>query len=401
MLSNLQVLKQIRQRIQTIPNQHGEFKRKEHYCCYLLCQKAGLRVSEAVNFNLNQKTHKGLYSIKTKGKKNRYVYVPKKVISELKKCEWKPQQTNRFNFYHFLKSIKKSLEIPANTELTPHTLRRSFATYHAEAGLPLPLLQKLLGHQSIRTTALYWMNIYAEDDGNNDTESILAGKQWLEKSKPPQPEPEEPIKVNLDQPPILFTPNLPPFSPTQTEPLTKIHQLKNQLTQIHRENNNLKAENSDLQQDLNNLSEQNINLCQELTQTTAEKQQIQQKLTTAKETISQLTQDLANEREKSAVTENNLLTEKQINQSLQETNANLTQKNQADKQTITTLQNAYQIALKDKETTQKQLNQLLIEIKKAAQQFHQWQKLNYYQQPEREHQTLEAKIIHPPPWKKT
>jgi site-specific recombinase XerD len=52
-----------------------------------LCQKAGLRVSEAVNFNLNQKTEKGLYHIKTKGKKKRYVYIPKKVISELKKCE--------------------------------------------------------------------------------------------------------------------------------------------------------------------------------------------------------------------------------------------------------------------------------------------------------------------------
>jgi integrase len=47
------------------------------------------------------------------------------------------------------------LNISENTELTPHTLRRSFATYHAEAGMPLPLLQKQMGHDSIRTTALY------------------------------------------------------------------------------------------------------------------------------------------------------------------------------------------------------------------------------------------------------
>ncbi|RHZ36491.1 tyrosine-type recombinase/integrase [endosymbiont GvMRE of Glomus versiforme] len=241
MLPNLQVLKQIRQRILTIPNQHGEFKRKEHCGLFLLCQKAGLRVSEAVNFDLSAKTRKGLYRVKTKGKKERFVYIPKKVISELKKCEWKPQQTNRFNFYHFLKSIKKSLEIPANTELTPHTLRRSFATYHAEAGLPLPLLQKLLGHQSIRTTALYWMNTYHGDD-DDDTADILAGKQWLEKPKKPQPEPDNPVKVNLDQPPILFTPNLPSFNPIPTEHLTKIHQLENQLSQIQKENNNLKSE---------------------------------------------------------------------------------------------------------------------------------------------------------------
>jgi len=66
------------------------------------------------------------------------------------------------------------LNISKNIELTPHALRRAFATYHAENGLPLPLLQKLLGHSSIRTTALYWLNIY--NDNGDDTDDILAGK---------------------------------------------------------------------------------------------------------------------------------------------------------------------------------------------------------------------------------
>ena len=66
-------------------------------------------------------------------------------------------------------------------ELTPHTFRRAFTTYHANSGMPLPLLQKLLGHSSIRTTALYWQNIY----GENDTEDILIGKKWLEQSTQP------------------------------------------------------------------------------------------------------------------------------------------------------------------------------------------------------------------------
>jgi integrase len=65
------------------------------------------------------------------------------------------------------------LGINQNTELTPHTLRRSFTTYNAENGLPLPLLQKLLGHNSIRTTALYWRDIY----GENEVEDILVGKR--------------------------------------------------------------------------------------------------------------------------------------------------------------------------------------------------------------------------------
>ncbi|CAH1761584.1 16482_t:CDS:2 [Entrophospora sp. SA101] len=231
----LQFLEQIPQRILNLPNQRKESKRKEHYGLFLLCQKAGLRVSEAVNFDLNKKTRKGLYLIKSKGKKKRYVYIPKK-------------------------KIKRELNIPPDTELTPHTLRRAFATYQAEAGLPLPLLSKLLG-------------------------AILAGKNWLEKPKKPQPEPKQ-IKINLEKLSEPLTPDLPLFSPSQAEHLSKINHLEEKLSQIQRKNNNLEKQNADLRQDLNNLSEQNTNLQQQLTNTTAEKQQIQQKLTQAQEKIS-------------------------------------------------------------------------------------------------------------------
>ncbi|WP_147410780.1 hypothetical protein [endosymbiont GvMRE of Glomus versiforme] len=166
------------------------------------------------------------------------------------------------------------------------------------------------------------------------------------------------------------------------------------------QNNNLKVENSDLRHDLSELSKQNAILYQE-------KHQIQQKLTTAKETISQLTQDLASEQEKRNTNKANLIHEKQVNSNLhqqlrneRETNTNLTQKIHAYEQNLASLQNAYQNAIKDKQLAENQLSHLLTEIKKAAQQFQHWQKLNYYQQLEREHQTLEAKIIHPPPWKK-
>ena len=83
------------------------------------------------------------------------------------------------------------MNISESTELTPHTLRRSFATYHAEAGLSLPILSKILGHSSIRTTALYWKNTY--QDPNNEVGPILAGKNWLESREPPERPPSTEI----------------------------------------------------------------------------------------------------------------------------------------------------------------------------------------------------------------
>jgi site-specific recombinase XerD len=47
------------------------------------------------------------------------------------------------------------MSLPNNVELSPHTLRRCFATYQAISGMPLPVLQKVLGHSKVSTTALY------------------------------------------------------------------------------------------------------------------------------------------------------------------------------------------------------------------------------------------------------
>ena len=94
--------------------------------------------------------------------------------------------------------------------------------------------------------------------------------------------------------------------------------------------------------------------------------------------INQLTQELVNEQEKRIIVENNLNQEKQINhnlrqqlQSTQKINTNLTQEKHIYEQNYSNLQNAYQITLKEKQIAEKQLNQLIQEIKTAAQQFYQ------------------------------
>ena len=205
MLPSQELLKQISRKIKNIPNHRKESKRKVHYCLFLLGYKAGLRISEAVSFSLENKTRQGLYRIeRPKGKKERLVYIPKKVIRELKKHNWKPNQTNRWNFYHFLRKIKRELGIVKSIELTPHTLRHAFATHHAESGLSLPILSKILGHASVRTTALYWRNVYQEP--NNDLGPILAGKKWLENKEkmPTEPLITENFPKTPKTPPNLF-----------------------------------------------------------------------------------------------------------------------------------------------------------------------------------------------------
>ena len=85
MLPSLSELEKVSNKIKNIPNKQGEYKRKIHYCCYLLCSQSGLRITEAIKFDLSVKTKKGLYRInKPKGKKERFVFVPKEVIKELK-----------------------------------------------------------------------------------------------------------------------------------------------------------------------------------------------------------------------------------------------------------------------------------------------------------------------------
>ena len=86
MFPSLVELAQVGEKIKQIKNKRGEYLRKIHYGCYLLCSESGLRVGEAVRFDLSAKNKKGLYRIsKCKGNKTRYVYVSKEVIRELKK----------------------------------------------------------------------------------------------------------------------------------------------------------------------------------------------------------------------------------------------------------------------------------------------------------------------------
>ena len=159
LLPSQQLLQQIWEHIISRPRKRGEHKKNIYECLFLLGWKVGLRISEAISFDLNlvnpQEQFSKLYLVRGKHQKERWVYVSSEVVSKLRQRKWRPQQTKRSSFFSFLQQIKQELELTSNIELAPHTLRRCFATHNAIAGMPLPVLQKVLGHSKISTTALY------------------------------------------------------------------------------------------------------------------------------------------------------------------------------------------------------------------------------------------------------
>ncbi len=135
---------------------------------------SGLRVSELVNLSLNDiDLYNDTILIHGKGSKERIVPLgdyAKKYLSEYLKVRnsliikkngnpdklflnnhGKPITRNGFNF--LLNKLLKEKGI--EKEVTPHTLRHSFATHMLDNGADLRTIQELLGHSDIVTTRIY------------------------------------------------------------------------------------------------------------------------------------------------------------------------------------------------------------------------------------------------------
>jgi integrase/recombinase XerD len=63
------------------------------------------------------------------------------------------KQLTRAMVFTIIKNLAKKIDLQKN--ISPHTLRHSFATHLLENGADLRSIQLMLGHESITTTEIY------------------------------------------------------------------------------------------------------------------------------------------------------------------------------------------------------------------------------------------------------
>lgn len=152
------------------PKNNFEFRNK---CILELLYSTGLRISELVSLKFeNINLDDSLIKVMGKGSKERIVPLNdittdylKEYIEKIRPEMLKKVQTD----YIFLnnhgkvltrqavfKMIKKrALEANIKKNISPHTLRHSFATHMLSNGADIRFIQELLGHSDIATTEIY------------------------------------------------------------------------------------------------------------------------------------------------------------------------------------------------------------------------------------------------------
>lgn len=133
----------------------------------------GLRVSELIGLEISKiYAEEGYLVVRGKGSKERMVPMSEAAVSALEDyfedrsmldvkpgCEntvflnRRGRKLTRERIFQIVKSLAEDAGIRKN--ISPHTLRHSFATHLLEGGANLRAIQQMLGHETIATTQIY------------------------------------------------------------------------------------------------------------------------------------------------------------------------------------------------------------------------------------------------------
>jgi len=139
----------------------------KHKCMIQILYGTGVRVGELVRLRMKDIDFERncIRVVQGKGAKDRMGLLPKS-IRDLLEGQKRVKQPTDFLFTSYdggrlteatvQKVVRSAAQLAAiQKEVTPHTLRHSFATHLLESGTDIRYIQELLGHAKLATTQIY------------------------------------------------------------------------------------------------------------------------------------------------------------------------------------------------------------------------------------------------------
>lgn len=138
------------------------------YCIFEVLYSTGLRVSELSNIKLKDIDFMNSnIKVLGKGKTERLVFLSPSTVMRMKEylqsrindsenylfLSQKGKKLSPASIWHIIKNMSKKLKL--NKDISPHTLRHSFASHLLDNGADIRSVQKLLGHKDLSTTQIY------------------------------------------------------------------------------------------------------------------------------------------------------------------------------------------------------------------------------------------------------
>lgn len=159
--------------------------------CFWVIYSLGLRVSEGISLEVGDidAARSFVHVRGGKGAADRYVPLPPNTLQALR-CYWKTHRNPRLLFPALgcggkqgrsasepvsRKTAQAALrrvgtQLGIKKRVSPHTLRHSYATHLLEAGVNLRVIQKYLGHRSLKATSIY---LHLTRDGEEQAHATI------------------------------------------------------------------------------------------------------------------------------------------------------------------------------------------------------------------------------------